>query len=100
MLVLTATPIDPAARLGVRSVSFDRSEVTIGRSRHADFVLESDQISRLAIKIVVSEGEMALIDESAAGSTINGQRGWGRRVITEADDIRLGPYRLAVKWTD
>lgn len=40
---------------------------------------------------------MVLVDASESGSTINGVHGWGTRPIREGDDIRVGPYRLAVR---
>jgi pSer/pThr/pTyr-binding forkhead associated (FHA) protein len=46
-------------------MSFDRSEISIGRSPQADCRLVGDMISRLAIRIVVTEEELTLEDVRA-----------------------------------
>jgi predicted component of type VI protein secretion system len=78
-------------------MSFDQSEITIGRSPQADCCLVSAMISRLAIRIVITAEEMTLEDVSESGSTINGVHGWGSRPIREGDNIGISPYRLSVK---
>ena len=76
---------------------FTKNVVTIGRAADADFFLDGDQISRGALRVEVTAGGMVLVDASESGSTIEGVHGWGTRPIREGDDIRVGPYRLAVR---
>ena len=99
MVVIESTPVDSGARTPAKSQSFDGPVITIGRSPRADVCLDSDRISRLAIRIIVTEAGMVLEDASESGSTINGVHGWGPRPIREGDDIRIGRYRLEVKRT-
>jgi predicted component of type VI protein secretion system len=100
MLVLESLPLEPKARTPAQSKTFEKTEITIGRSPNADFFLDGDMISRLAIRVVVSADQIVLVDQSESGSTINGKHGWGTRPIREEDDIRIGPYRLVVRRTE
>lgn len=97
MVIIESVPLESNARTLAQSKSFDKAVITIGRSPQADFFLDGDMISRLAIRIVVTATEMLLEDVSDNGSTINGVHGFGIRPICESDDIRIGPYRLFVK---
>jgi predicted component of type VI protein secretion system len=105
MLIIESRPVDVGALTPVQtrtltptqSRMFDKPEVTIGRSPNADFFLDGDMISRLAIRIVVDGESIVLHDVSEHGTIINGVHGWGARRILEGDDIRIGPYRVVVR---
>jgi len=99
MVVIEVAPVDSSARTPATSQSFGGPVITIGRCPQADVFLDGDMISRLAIRLVLTEGGMVLEDASENGTTVNGVHGWGARPIREGDDIRIGPYRLAVKRT-
>ena len=99
MIMLESLPVEPSARTPAQAKSFEKTEITIGRSPEADFFLDGDRISRLALRVVVSPDQIVLVDNSESGSTINGEHGWGARPIREEDDIRVGPYRLIVRRT-
>jgi predicted component of type VI protein secretion system len=79
-----------------RTVTFDKSEVFIGRSDKADIVLVNELLSRRAIRIVEEDGMFFLNDGSANGSFINGVHAWGKRAFVEGDEIRVGPFTLRV----
>jgi pSer/pThr/pTyr-binding forkhead associated (FHA) protein len=95
MIVIEVSPVDGHAP--AQSRTFDKRVITMGRSPDADVILPSDQVSRLAIRLVVDGDAMMLDDASENGSTINGVHGWGTRAVEEGDDIRIGPYRLAIR---
>jgi pSer/pThr/pTyr-binding forkhead associated (FHA) protein len=91
------TPVQTTMLTPPQSRTFEKPEVTIGRSQSADFFLDGDMISRLAIRIVVDGESVVLHDVSEHGTIINGVHGWGARQILEGDDIRIGPYRIVVR---
>jgi pSer/pThr/pTyr-binding forkhead associated (FHA) protein len=79
---------------GGRSYELRRAEIVIGRSSACDIVVEGDQISRRHARITMGPHGAQLIDESANGTSVNGERLDGLRALHSGDVIQLGPVEL------
>lgn len=82
--------------------TFVTDRVDIGRLPGRVHVhLGSDQVSRTHARVVVEDDTLVFIDDmSASGSSVNGRHGWGRFAITPDSDVRVGPYRLTITFTE
>jgi DNA-binding NtrC family response regulator len=75
----------------------DHDEVIIGRSRDATFSVDDDRVSRRHLRIVFRDGALWASDlGSRNGTTLNGRRLSGERVIAPGDELAAGPVRVTV----
>lgn len=74
----------------------DRSPFTIGRHESSALVLDSPQISRIHLEILVEEDSIWIIDQSSNGIWINETRIPAKRKVPwhEKDILKIGPFRL------
>ncbi|MEO8705954.1 MAG: sigma 54-interacting transcriptional regulator [Kofleriaceae bacterium] len=75
----------------------DGGEVSLGRSRGATVVVDSDKVSRLHTK-VRRRGEIIEVEdlESRNGTFVNGERITGTQPLTSGDEITVGPATLVL----
>lgn len=81
-----------------RRLTFDQSEVNIGRTRENDIVFPIRGISKRHAPIVVKDGKFIIVDvKSVNGTYVNGRRLTSPRVIKEHDQVYIGDYILSVE---
>jgi hypothetical protein len=94
----------PVARLRVirphqpeREIEVDRGQLTIGRARDNDLVLDDGRVSRHHARLLPRHGTLVLNDlGSTNGSWVNGER-VAEVVLGEGDRIELGETVLLVE---
>ncbi|MBU8899821.1 hypothetical protein DRW03_16010 [Corallococcus sp. H22C18031201] len=96
-VIVESWPVDAGARTPAQSKVFEQPEITLGRSWEADVVLDSARVSRLAIRLCITDDALVLVDDSEEGSFIDGVHGHGRRPLREGAEFRIGPYGLRVR---
>lgn len=70
-------------------------QTVIGRGRDCDLVLESSFVSRKHARVVRQDSGYAVIDEgSTNGTTVNGERIAGTRMLAEGDSIGIADITL------
>ncbi|MGQ0714892.1 MAG: FHA domain-containing protein [Gemmatimonadaceae bacterium] len=87
----------PARLVDVRSgraYDLRRGEIVIGRSSTCDIVIDGDQISRRHLRLTVGQRAVHLIDESANGTWVNGERVESPRTLQPGDVVRMGAVEL------
>ena len=62
-------------------------ELTIGRDDTCDIVLTGDGVSRRHARLIALGTQVAISDESANGTTVNGRRVAGRQMLAHGDVI-------------
>jgi pSer/pThr/pTyr-binding forkhead associated (FHA) protein len=82
----------------VRTVSFDRPVLRIGRMRENDLALDDLAVSRFHARLHLDAGRVFLEDGgSENGSWINGRRVRGRVELAPGDRIAIGRHELRVR---
>ena len=82
----------------VRTVSFDRPVLRIGRMRENDLPLDDLAVSRFHARLHLDAGRVFLEDGgSENGSWINGRRVRGRVELAPGDRIAIGKHELRVR---
>lgn len=96
---LTVTTDDDAA---TKVVHVESDELTIGRERTADLVLDDDKASRLHCRLTRQpNGDLELVDlGSTNGTRVDGARVGGPVVLRGGEHIRIGRHTIAVSRTD
>jgi pSer/pThr/pTyr-binding forkhead associated (FHA) protein len=100
-----ATVLAPGVRLakvparlvdvrGGRSYDLRRGDIVIGRGSAYDIVIEGNDISRRHARITMGPSGAQLIDESANGTYVNGERVDGSRALQPSDVVRMGSVEL------
>lgn len=81
----------------VRHYMFNRFEIDIGRGVDNELVLANDDVSRAHARLVSKDGNFIVEDlDSTNGTFVNGARVDGKQRCGEADELRVGPFRLRV----
>ena len=94
MLVITLAEKGGASQ----QLSFDKSEVTIGRLAGNDVVLSRGSVSKNHARIAVEDGKLILVDlKSTNGTYVNGKKIAAPQVIRPTDKISIGDYILDVE---
>jgi len=71
----------------------DRTEITLGRSKHADIVLDSHLVSRQHARIVFEGGRATVTDlDTSNGTYVNGRKIAGKVEISSADKVYIGDF--------
>lgn len=82
----------------VRTVSFDRPVLRIGRMRENDIVVDNLAVSRFHARLQLEAGRVFLEDGgSENGSWVNDQRVRGRVEVAPGDRIVIGKHQLRVR---
>lgn len=82
----------------LRTVSFDRAVLRIGRMRENDLALDDLAVSRFHARLHLESGRVFLEDGgSENGSWVNGQRVRGRVELAPGDRIAIGKHELRVR---
>jgi len=83
---------------GEQVLTFDRDTVNIGRARGNDIVLPRPNISKRHARIMVTEGEMYVIDlKSTNGTYVNGERIGAPVHVGAEDRVFMGDFMLKVE---
>ena len=83
---------------GNRSIAIGGTECVLGRSLDADIRFDVPGVSRRHARIVVDGAHMALEDlGSQNGTYLRGERITGRAVLTDGDEVRLGPVSIVFR---
>lgn len=77
-----------------RSYDLRRGEIVVGRGSACDIVIEGNDISRRHARITIGPRGAQIIDESANGTWINGDRVDGSRALRASDVVRMGSVEL------
>lgn len=81
----------------VRHYMFNRLEVDIGRGMENELVLAHDDVSRLHARLLVRGDKFTVEDlKSTNGTYINDAKIEKKTNLGEADELRMGPFRLRV----
>lgn len=96
----SALPPDPRRQAmtgpptGLLRLRATDQRLRIGRDPGNEVVLDHPQISRLHATCELSAGRAVLIDQSANGTFVNGQRINGRQPLSVGDRIRIAVFEL------
>jgi len=88
-----------------RDVALREGDQVAGRDPAADIWLESPRVSRRHACFVVRTGDVSVEDlTSKNGTFVRGTRITGRVVLTQGDEVRIGPFtfvfhRAVPRWT-
>ena len=83
---------------GNRSIAIGGTECVLGRSLDADIRFDVPGVSRRHARIVVDGEQVALEDlGSQNGTYLRGERITGRAVLTDGDEVRLGPVSIVFR---
>jgi DNA-binding NtrC family response regulator len=75
----------------------DGGEVTIGRSRGATLMVDSEKVSRLHARFRRAGDQLEVADlDSRNGTRVNGERIDGARALAAGDEIGVGPATIFV----
>ena len=78
-----------------RISTFDKREITVGRTKANDLVIAEPGVSSNHARILSTGTELTLIDlESTNGTFVNGQRIQGPHVVTPHDEVFICAWRL------
>jgi predicted component of type VI protein secretion system len=81
-----------------QSQSFDKREITIGRSSDSDLVLRRTDISRRHARLLLRDGCLILLDlKSENGTHVNGKRLGSPQVVNFGDTISVGDYKIFIE---
>jgi len=82
----------------VRTVSFDRPVLRIGRMRENDIVVDNLAVSRFHARLHLEAGRVFLEDGgSENGSWVNDERVRGRIEVAPGDSVVIGKHQLRVR---
>src|SRR5262245_24422298 len=73
---------------------FPRAEITIGRHRRNDLVLDHSSVSNEHARLTLNDGRLLLADLGSTSGTMLNDRVVKQAVLDEADWIRIGAYDL------
>jgi pilus assembly protein CpaF len=80
-----------------RAHEFAKKEVTLGRAHKSDVVLDEDTVSKYHARIVEKDGKLILLDlHSDSGVFVNRKRLRTQQVVSDRDEIRIGPFMVRV----
>lgn len=75
--------------------------VEIGRADDADLHLRADNVSRRHCRLELIRGLVVVSDlESTNGTYVNGEEIRSSRLVGRNDVIRIGDYRIRVRWLE
>ena len=78
-----------------RSATFDKREITVGRTPANDLPIPEPGVSSAHARILVTDGDITLIDlESTNGTFVNGERIRGPALVQPGDEVYICAYRL------
>jgi hypothetical protein len=90
-LVLTLQLLDTAQGFPIQSWKFPaQPEVRIGRANDNDVIIPHPYVSRLHVRLLWREGDWELVNVGTHGTLVAG-RAATRALVSDGDDIRLGP---------
>jgi sigma-B regulation protein RsbU (phosphoserine phosphatase) len=78
------------------TVGFEGDELTIGRSRDCDVVIQDGFLSRLHVSLHLREGRVFVQDSSRNGTLVNGERLEASREIGVGDVVELNGHELSL----
>ncbi|MBN1947645.1 MAG: Flp pilus assembly complex ATPase component TadA [Bradymonadales bacterium] len=82
-------------------LDFDKAEITVGRVRGNDVVLQKNNVSKRHAKVVVKDGQFIIIDQkSTNGTIVNARKITAPQVVREGDTICIGDFILTLKHTE
>ena len=94
MLTITITQKDGSKT----SLSFDKPEITIGRIKSNDIILQKGNISKRHALIVLEDSQYTLLDQrSTNGTYLNGELIDQPHRLNSGDEISIGDFVLAVE---
>lgn len=80
-----------------RQLTFDKTEVTIGRATGSDIVLPRSNISKRHARLVDQLGEIVVVDQrSTNGTYINGRRITAPHILKPDDKIYIGDFVIRI----
>jgi pilus assembly protein CpaF len=83
---------------GSQQLSFQKSQVTIGRLAGNDIVLSKGNVSKYHTRLVAHEGKIVIEDlKSTNGTFVNGKRIAAKQVVRPSDKIYIGDYVINVE---
>jgi pSer/pThr/pTyr-binding forkhead associated (FHA) protein len=83
---------------GDREFLLTAGPVVIGRGHDAGIRIDSGGVSRHHARILISDNAARLEDlDSKNGTFVNGERVIGARLLSDGDEIRLGPVVVAFR---
>lgn len=86
---------------GVRTVAFDKPEVSVGRIQGNDIVLPKGNISKRHARIVHRDDDFVVVDlRSTNGTYVNGHKVTAPMVVSEDDKLYVGDFILQVRRGD
>ncbi len=78
-------------------LDFDKPEITIGRVRGNDIVLQKNNVSKRHAKLLVKDSQFIIIDQkSTNGTIVNARKITAPQVIREEDKICIGDLSLTL----
>jgi pilus assembly protein CpaF len=78
-------------------MTFDKVEITIGRVKHNDVVLEKGNVSQKHLKLVHKDGKFVVADlRSTNGTYVNGKRINAPYVLKMEDKITVGDFTIGI----
>lgn len=84
-----------------RTNSFDKREITVGRTAANDLVIAEPGVSGNHARILYLDGELTVIDlDSTNGTFVNGQRIQGPHIVRPGDEIYICAHRLTFEADD
>ena len=82
-------------------LDFDKPEITIGRVRGNDIVLQKNNVSKRHAKLVVKDSQFIIIDQkSTNGTIVNARKITAPQVVREDDKVCIGDFILTFKHDD
>lgn len=79
-------------------LDFDKPEITIGRVRGNDIVLQKNNVSKRHAKLIVKDRQFIIIDQkSTNGTIVNARKITAPQVVREDDKICIGDFILTLK---
>src|SRR5438270_13270971 len=80
-----------------KTLTFDKTEITIGRVQGNDIVLPKGNISKRHSRIVVKDGKFIVVDlKSTNGTFVNGKKISAPQVVRGSDKIYIGDFVITV----
>jgi pilus assembly protein CpaF len=81
-----------------KKLSFDKSEVTIGRVQGNDIILPKGNVSKRHSRILLKDGKFIIVDlRSTNGTYVNGRKITSPLVLQPSDKVYVGDFILQVE---